>query len=55
MDLIQEKEFAIMIRIPLSRLIRWRKFYGAPYHRINRRVYYELDEFFEWFDSEPVF
>ena len=51
-ELIDEAEFAKLIQIPLSRLKKWRKVYGAPYHRVKRKIYYDYDEFWEWYHSD---
>ena len=48
-ELIEEVEFAKMIQVPLSRLKNWRKVYGAPYHRVKCKIYYNYDEFWEWY------
>lgn len=50
--LIEETEFAKIIRIPISRLRAFRKEHCAPFHRIKRKVYYDRDEFFNWFYNE---
>ena len=54
-DFISEKEFAEEIQIPLSRLVKWRKYYNAPNHCIKRKVYYIREEFWNWFYTEVVF
>ena len=54
-DFVEEKDFAKEIRIPVSRLIKWRKECNAPYHRIKRKVYYIRDEFWNWFYTDAVF
>lgn len=54
-ELVEEHEFAKAIHIPVSRLIKWRKYYGAPFHRVKRRVYYDGNEFWEWFHTDSVF
>lgn len=50
--LIEEKEFAEMIHIPKSRLVKWRKIYAIPHYRINRKIYYNKDEFWNWYEND---
>ena len=51
-ELIEEVQFAKMIQVPLSRLKKWRIVYGAPYHRVKRKIYYNYHEFWEWYHSD---
>lgn len=53
--LIEENEFAKQIHVPVSRLIKWRKYHSAPFHRVKRKAYYNSDEFWEWFYNEAFF
>lgn len=40
--------------ISKTTLQRWTKEYGLPYHKVNRRVFYKTDEFYNWFNSYKV-
>lgn len=54
-DLIEESEFAKAIHVSVTRLKKWRKFCDAPFYRIGRKVYYNPDEFWYWFDNDAIF
>ena len=40
--------------ISKTTLQRWTKEYGLPYHKVNRRVFFKTDEFYDWFNSYKV-
>ena len=50
-ELISEKELAVRINIPLSRLVRLRRFYDAPAHKIKNSFYYDIDEFLKYYED----
>ena len=53
-NLMKERELAECLNIPLNRLIRLRRFYDAPAHKIKNAFYYDVDEFLEWYE-ESIF
>jgi DNA-binding transcriptional MerR regulator len=51
--LIDIKEAATRYPIPLATLRYWRQIgYGPKSAKFGRRVFYRLDEFDAWFDSQ---
>lgn len=40
--------------ISKTTLQRWTKEYGLPYHKVNRRVFFKTDEFYDWFNTYKI-
>lgn len=53
-ELISEKELAVRLGVPLSRLKRLRRDYDAPTHKNKNAIYYNVAEFLEWY-YETIF
>ena len=53
-DMISEKELAARLHMPLSRLVRLRRFYDAPAHKIKNTFYYDEAKFLRWYDETII-
>lgn len=52
--LIRERDMAARLNVPLNRLIRLRRNYGAPALKIKNAIYYDVNEFLKWY-NETIF